>query len=365
MKGDFCPNCGAPINGGDSFCTQCGCANASPDAGTGLRKLQWDANIPAVDLLKGAGMVLALAFGLVFIFIEVIAQFSGDSFIGAIIAGIARNEPTLYYAGGIIALWLLLSAGAVWAIYGRGYEASFGIEPQGVWMETRPGTRKVNKIINSLLFFLALFSGRPGGMGTAILAEAGQSASFEWTEIYRVAVNPRRHMIILRNNWRSLVRLYCTPDNYAAVLQLVETYVQKHAPQRAELARENSGAGGCAGKLLGLLAIAAGAGLIWQSPLLPDKAGVVVLALTAAAGWFTAGALKRKIAWLTGAVLLGLAISMGINAYEPLGEFYLRYYRYDTLDRMPAAAEFAASLAGMIVYAILVRRDAMRNTQED
>lgn len=359
MEGNqaYCTNCGAPV-AGEAFCPRCGQAQAKYEAGLG--DLKWAADIPAADLLKGAGFVLMLAFGLMLIFVEIIAQFSGDSFIGSMIFSIARNEPEIYYAGGFIAFWLLLSAGAVWAIYGRGYEASFGVEEQGVWMETRPGTRKVNKIINTLLFFMALLSGKPGGMGTSILAEAGQSAAFAWTDICRVVPNPRRNMIILKNNWRSLLRLYCTPENYDAVLARVEAYVQIYAQQRAEMAKDSPGAAGCLGQLSGLLAVAMGTVLIWQSPLLPDKTGIVVLCMTATIGWFAGGALKRKLAYITGAILLGLAISMTINAFEPRGEFFMRYYRYTTLDRVPDAVEFAVSLAGLIIYAILVWRDARR-----
>ena len=363
MEGNyaFCTNCGASINSEDAYCEQCGQVKENS---TVLKvKLQWDVNIPTTDLLWGAGKVLALAFGFVLVLLEIIMQFSGESFVIEIARSMDSNDPYLYYAGGFIAFWLLLSAAFTWAIYGRGYEATFGVEEEGVWMETRPGTRKVNRIVNCLLFWLSLFSQRPGGMGTAILANASQSAAFEWEDIYRVVPNPGHHVITLKNNWRALVRLYCTPANYAAVLQLVEKYVKKHAPQRVEKAKDSPGAGTYARKLFGPLAVIAGTVLVCQSPLLPDKTGVVMLTIVALLGCITGGPVRRNITYVTGAVLLGLAISMAINAFEPLGDYYIRYYRYDRLERMPEIAEFVVSMAGMILHAVLAWGNARTNHQ--
>ena len=79
-------------------------------------------------------------------------------------------------------------------------------------------------------------------------------------------------------------------------------------------------------------------------------------------GFITGGAVRRRIALITGAVLLGLAVSMAINAFEPLGrEYMMRYYRYTRLWNMPESAQFAASVTGLVILAVMTWRNAVKD----
>ena len=347
-----CTNCGTALADGDAFCVQCGTVQHSVSTAKG-EKLRWDADIPAGDLLRTVAKVMGVAFGTVFLLLEIIRQISGESFVADIGKSIFRHDPDIYYAGAMIGLLMLLSMIIVWFVYRNGYEVSYGIGSEGVWMATRPGTRKTNRIINGLLFWLSLFSGRPGGMGTAILADAGQTGFFEWQDVYKVTTDSARRIIALKSNWRTLVKLYCTPDNYASVLHHIEYYVKLFEPQRLADAANSPGFTGYARKLGTLLAALCGVALIGQSPLLPERSAVVILGVLVLAGLVTNGHYKRNISYLTAAVLTGLVISMVINAFEPMGDYMIRYYRYDRLDGMPDSARFAASLTGMLIIAVM------------
>lgn len=352
-QSSFCTHCGAALAAGDDYCGQCGVARCMRHAGGEPQELRWEANIPAGDLLWDAAKVIGLAFGLVFGLIEIISRLSGNSLLVSLAESVGRNDPSVYYAGGFIAFWLLLSALVVWAVYRHGYEVSFAADGEGIRMQTRPGTRRTNRIINTALFWLSLFSGKPGGMGAALLAETSQSGAFAWEDVARVIPVPAKKILILKSSWRTLVKLYCTPENYDAVRTLAEQHVRQRQLQGLAQAAQRPGLGSYAGKILALAASLGSVALIGQSPLLPQVAGVIVLGLLVLAEFATGGAVRRRIAWLTAAVLLGLAISMAINAFEPLGEFYLRYYRYERLERMPYAAQFAASLAGLALLAVV------------
>jgi hypothetical protein len=39
-----------------------------------------------------------------------------------------------------------------------------------------------------------------------------------WRDIRRVKEHPQQHVISVMNQWRVLVRLYCTPENYGEVI---------------------------------------------------------------------------------------------------------------------------------------------------
>ena len=45
-----------------------------------------------------------------------------------------------------------------------------------------------------------------------------------WADICRVKKYPDERVISVMNNWRVVVRLYCTPENYSYVAQLVDWY---------------------------------------------------------------------------------------------------------------------------------------------
>ena len=358
----FCTNCGKQLQANDVYCGQCG-ANQESIPSIQQREWQWDARIPAGDLLRTAAKVMMIAFVFVLVLLEVIMRFSKESFIVEIGRSIARGDSDIYYAGGFIGFFFLISAIVIWLIYRNGYEAKFAVTSEGVAMETGPGTRKTNRVINGLLFWMSLFSGKPGGMGTAILADASQSGFFEWEDIQRMTTDPERRIITLKNNWRSLLTLYCTPDNYEQVLRYIEENVRQYEPRRLAKEANRPGIGSIAQQLGRAVAIVLAVALIGQSPLLPEIAGVGILGVLIAAGFITGGHIKRNIAYLTAAVLAGLVISMAINAFEPMGDYLVRYYRYDRLMRMPGMAEFIASVAGLIVIALATWRNIKANNE--
>lgn len=192
----------------------------------GIYPVEWDANIPPGVLLRKNLIILAIAVSVVGLFLEILSLTTDSpSFIFSLWAGFQKNDSSLKYAAGFIGFWLLLSFLFCWAIYGRGYEASFGVNEKGAWMKTRPKMRKKNRIINGLLFFLSLFSRNPTGMGTAMLAESAQSSRLVWRDVQRIGIDPTTRSIDLKGGWRTLMTLYCTDENYEQVLEIVNRAV--------------------------------------------------------------------------------------------------------------------------------------------
>lgn len=224
-KNGFCMSCGAELPAGDDYCGQCG-NKRQPDVTAQHQELEWDADIPANDLLTGVAKVMVLAVVLVLVLVEVMSLFSGRSFIAALVRGVSRGASDFGYAAGFIGFFVLLCVVIIKLIYRRGYGVTYRLTPEGAWMVTRGDTRKTNRVINGVLFWTSLFSGRPGGMGTAILADASQTGFFEWRDIHAVSADADRRIIDLRSKGRTLLKLHCTPDNYAAVLHTVHHYVK-------------------------------------------------------------------------------------------------------------------------------------------
>lgn len=53
---------------------------------------------------------------------------------------------------------------------------------------------------------------------------AGESGKMAWSEVRRCKEYPSLRVIALKNSWRVVTRLYCTPDNYSAVAEIVRSH---------------------------------------------------------------------------------------------------------------------------------------------
>ena len=75
---------------------------------------------------------------------------------------------------------------------------------------------------NKLAMVLGVLSGKPGLVGAGLLAQSNRQQKAVWSAIARVHYHPSWRAITLSNGWRTVVTLYCTPENYAAVAAAVE-----------------------------------------------------------------------------------------------------------------------------------------------
>lgn len=117
--------------------------------------------------------------------------------------------PVLGIALAVILL-LLMFVSAV--IFGNRWHVRFTIDNRGICWE------QLKRKDWGLLALAASFSGHPTACGAGILAATGNAGRVNWRDIRRVKAHPRQHVISLMNQWRVLVRLYCTRENYAEVI---------------------------------------------------------------------------------------------------------------------------------------------------
>jgi len=114
-------------------------------------------------------------------------------------------------------------------LLGNRYNVEFTIDEKG--MSYKSGLRE--KRINRLVLFLLLIT-KPRMSGAGILAVSGESGSFDWKEIYKITPYSGAKVIEVKNSWRTVVRLYCTTENFDGVLCLCNERLQKAKEWRAE-----------------------------------------------------------------------------------------------------------------------------------
>ncbi len=120
----------------------------------------------------------------------------------------------------IAGLWVSLLL-IMLLIFGNRMPMRFAVERTGVSAEI---TSSIGKKANRLAILLGLFTGKPGLVGTGLIAKSQESVSYAWSDIAKVDFNPHKHQIIFSNSWRPLVAMYCLPSNYLSVHKLVTTY---------------------------------------------------------------------------------------------------------------------------------------------
>jgi hypothetical protein len=193
------------------------------------QNMEWDFSIPlynrfiAVDCLK--------VFGIPFL---IIASFFGWSIFLQKEHGGSISLYGLNYALLFIGVLILLTILLLWILYQNRFESHFVIDKHGVGIAYRGATSKKNKGVNTLLIVLGTLVKKPGAVGTGLITQSMQSMSVEWSEVFKVVAFPRSHVIALRNNWRQVMVVYCTKENYTDALAWINQEVDKRKTDRVE-----------------------------------------------------------------------------------------------------------------------------------
>ena len=122
-----------------------------------------------------------------------------------------------FVVAGIAALSLLIAL----TLFANRYAMRFELTEKKVSWETRS---KIGRLAGPLAFVAGLLAGKPSVAGAGALAIAGQSGDIAWPKIRKVREYPSLRVISLKNSWRVVTRLFCTPENYSTVVELVRSH---------------------------------------------------------------------------------------------------------------------------------------------
>ncbi len=115
-------------------------------------------------------------------------------------------------------------------MFAHGFPVRFTVSKTGVTYEVTRSQRKMN----SAILWMGILSGGPGVAGSAMLAQSQEAGSYGWENVYRVDLFPRKRTVVLRNSWRTILRVYCTAENYGPVAHMAVDGVEAHADERSK-----------------------------------------------------------------------------------------------------------------------------------
>lgn len=124
-------------------------------------------------------------------------------------------------AGIMFGLFVLTSL-----LLGNRQGARFIVSSRGV--EYRAEKRE--RAINRLAVLVGLLALNPTTAGAGTLAMTREKMFLPWESIERVVVYPRPRVIALRNSWRTVLRLHCTPELFDQVVSRVEAHHRVSRP---------------------------------------------------------------------------------------------------------------------------------------
>ncbi len=178
-------------------------------------KLQWEIYVPIFKnryILRGLGIAIGIPFGILIAVILLVSE--GNVF-----------DSDTKYALLLIGALLLLTFIFIMIVYGGRYAPGFIVDSKGITNYTQAKQRKKNRIINSLLITLGLFSGNMTAAGAGMLANSRQVLSLKWKHIRKVKYDPQRKVILLRGGLTEKMAVFCTPENYTYVEAIIRSKV--------------------------------------------------------------------------------------------------------------------------------------------
>ncbi len=190
--------------------------------------IEWDYAIPLycnrflfLDSLK----VFGIPFGIIAIII-------GWSFYNVKARGGTVSFYGFQYALMLIGLLIALTMILLWILYNNRFDTHFQIDNYAIRMALNPGHRKRARWVSNLLIVLGIFAGKPGSVGTGLIAQSSESSEIPWEDIFAVKYWDKLHAVSLRNTWRQIGVLYCPKEQYEKIKSIIQEQVTPKLEKR-------------------------------------------------------------------------------------------------------------------------------------
>lgn len=121
---------------------------------------------------------------------------------------------------GVLAGLAFLFLAVMLLYFGNRFTARFAVFPGGIAYDS---VSRRARFSNRAAIVVGALAGSPQAVGAGLVATAGESGYFEWTDLRSVKEHPAHRVLSLFNSWRCVLRLYCSPENYDVVRDLVRS----------------------------------------------------------------------------------------------------------------------------------------------
>lgn len=104
-------------------------------------------------------------------------------------------------------------------VFGNRFKARFTLTDKGIRYE---GIDTRARALARITVVTGAIGGSPRTAGAGLLAVSNERVDLAWSGAFEARYHPKQRTIAIRNQWRDLLHLYCTEENYEQVKQRVE-----------------------------------------------------------------------------------------------------------------------------------------------
>lgn len=186
--------------------------------------LTWDVRFP---LLTNPHIVTAWikAMGITYIFCMLI--------LGTLLIATGEMEslPVLALVFlGVVSGIILCGFLILLVVFGNRSHAEFGLSEKGIFyrsLDTRA------RAISRMAVLAGGLLGSPTAAGAGMLSISKERIQLKWEAVFEARYDKKHHTICLRNQYRDLLHLYCTPEVYDAAREMVKVRVDQKGGQKS------------------------------------------------------------------------------------------------------------------------------------
>jgi hypothetical protein len=260
-------------------------------------RIVWDYDIPLVTnrfIMQDVAKVLVLTFAIMSAMFMLIGISQGvDEFL--------RLLPVIPMFGVCVLGIGVLMVLVMLIIYRNRFHCRFTVDSEGVSYDVT----SAQKTANLAVIVLGIVTAKPGMAGAGFLARAQESVSYDWASVHRVDVFPRHRAVCIRNSWRTLLGIYCTPENYDAVAAVALDGVKRAESVREErIAQARKSRSAALRRIAWLPVVLISAVLCTAQPLLDGQFGLVWLAAAVLALSVICAGPARRLTGIVGMLLV-------------------------------------------------------------
>jgi hypothetical protein len=256
-------------------------------------------------------------------------------------AVIPLAELLLMILGGLFVLSLLIML----IVFGNRLRMAFAIDGKGIVVQM---VDRRAKAANRLAAVVGAMAGKPGVAGAGLIAMHDEERSAVWSSIAAAIYNPARRTITLKNSWRTVLHVFCTPENYDAVAARIAAEIS--GAERPAPSGRNPiwGARGLSAVVVLAVLPLFGMPRGFEAPLL---AVILTLCFALATIWLVplmAWPVLGGIGWIVATIALRGAESK-VNQFTGAA-----YTSFDRLDQVELAGLVVATIGVAVLMAICV-----------
>ena len=176
------------------------------------KELKWEINIPLLNnkiLMRQVFLIFLITYIIISILMSIIFITQGDF----------KSVQTILFIFLLVCLGLyILTILIMFIVFGNRMNLRFTLNDKGVLYEM---IDKRGKKLTNLSIFMGLLSKKPTTTGTGLIAKSMEKVFIDYRNVTKIEPRDNEKVILLKNEWRTLMAIYCNDENYDEVKEYI------------------------------------------------------------------------------------------------------------------------------------------------